>query len=291
MIDKDSEPRSPMKDFGWLAIFLIVLGVIWFAQGGPSRLSSITSPFLNVPEISPSDPSLGGNQGNEGNNSPGSSLGQKSPYNGKIYLSTWSAKETDPQSEYIEIRSSSDKPVNISYWTIEGRNGSKFSLGRGANLFFLSEINSQDPIILEPNGTAIVITGRSPVGASFRLNLCTGYFNQFQKFVPYLSEECPRIPEKEIPQKFPDACFNFIRGLSACRMPVSAIPMEVGNDCTVFIGERANYNGCVTKYKNENNFYRNEWRIYLNRDKEIWENRDTIILRDQDGKIVAENTY
>ena len=284
MADRDSEPRSPMKDFGWLALFLVVLGVIWFAQGGATRLSSITSPFLNPPEIAPS--------GSSSSSGGTTAQGPSSSYKGKINLSVWNAKETDPQNEYIEIRAYSDiKPISVSDWTIEDQRGSKFSLGRGANLFFLSQVNNQDPVILAPNGVIIVTTGRSPVGASFRLNLCTGYFNQFQNFTPSLSQECPRIDEKDIPQSFPSACVDFIRSLSSCRMPVNTIPAAVGNDCTLFINEKINYNGCVAAYKNENNFYRNEWRVYLNRDKEIWATRGTIILRDQDGKVVDEESY
>lgn len=272
-----------MKDFGWLALFLIVLGVIWFAQGGASRLSLTMSPFLKPPEIAPSESPTSGET---------TATGFTSSYKGKINLSVWNAKETDPQNEYLEIRASSDiKSVSVSDWTVEDKNGSKFSLGRGANLFFLSQVNAQEPVILEPNGTIIITTGRSPVGASFRLNLCTGYFNQSQKFVPSLSQECPRIDEEDIPQNFPDACVDYIRSLSTCRMPINAISPEVGNDCTVFINEKINYSGCVAAYKNENNFYRNEWRVYLNRDKEIWASRDTIILRDQDGKIVDEESY
>lgn len=276
-----------MKDFGWLALFLIVLGVIWFAQGGASRLSSITSPFLNPPEIAPSESSSSSGET--------TAIGPTSSYKGKINLSVWNAKETDPQNEYLEIRASSDiKPISVSDWTIEDQRGSKFSLGRGANLFFLSQVNAQEPIILEPNGVVIVTSGRSPVGASFRLNLCTGYFNQFQKFVSSLPEECPRIREEEIPISYPDACFYFVSGLSRCRMPAN-IPYEtsikIGNDCILFLSEKANYSGCVAAYKNEKNFYRNEWRVYLNRDKEIWATRGTIILRDQNGNVVDEESY
>ncbi len=288
MADRDSEPRSPIKDFGWLAIFLIVLGVIWFAQGGPAKLSSITSPFLNYPEIS--------NPSSQNSSSDNTSAPEpSSSYKGKISLSVWSAKETDPQKEYVEIRAYSDfKPVSVSDWTIEGRNGLKLSLGRGSKLFFLSQPSNQEPIILEPNGVIAVVSGKSPVGASFRLNLCTGYFNQFQSFTPYLSEECPRIKDEDIPQNYPDACVDYIRGLSSCRMPAN-IPYEtsikIGNDCTIFINQRASYSGCVSAYKNENNFYKNEWRVYLNREKEIWATRDTIILRDQEGKVVDKESY
>ncbi len=272
-----------MKDFGWLALFLIVLGVIWFAQGGTTRLSSITSPFLQPPTIGPSG------------SSQEKSTGASSSYKGKISLSVWQAKETDPQKESIEIRSSSDiKPVSVSDWTLEDQKGSKFSIGRGANLFFLSQVNNQDPIILEPNGAIIVATGRSPVGSSFRLNLCAGYFNQFQTFYSSLSEECPRLANEDIPQNYPDACFDFIRGLPNCRMPVNIsyeTSLKIGNDCINFISQKINYSGCVADHKNDSDFYKKEWRVYLNRDAEIWGLRDTIILRDQNGNVVAEESY
>jgi len=87
---EEVEPRNPVKDFGWLALFLIALGVIWFAQGGPAKLTSMTSPFLQSPEISPSPSSSQNGYSFWNNSSETISKTSKtdSRYKGKVSLRT-----------------------------------------------------------------------------------------------------------------------------------------------------------------------------------------------------------
>lgn len=291
MADKDIGERSPIKDAGWLAFFLIILGVIWFAQGGPEKLAH-QAPFVKSP--SPTDFSA--------KKQPAASLeiGEKpavlelvneSRYKEKVFLRASASKETDPQKEYLEIRISSKiEPVLITGWKLKGKEGLEIAVGNGAYLPYSGQVNPQEPIYLKPNGKAIIVTGRSPLGTSFRLNICTGYFNQFQKFYPSLPQECPEIDEKEVPLTYPDACYDFVRGLPRCRMPLS-IPPAAGNDCILFINKKANYSDCVALHKNEPDFYKGEWRVYLGRDKELWGKRDKISLIDGERKIVDEVSY
>jgi len=294
MID-EPQPRSPGKDVGWLALFLIVLGVIWFAQGGPSKLTSM-APYLKYPQIAPSNPAPSQSKtpnffGESGSN-PLLPLPSASPYQGKVSLENYGARETDTQREYLEIRAvSNTQPILITGWTLKGQQGLDMTIGNGAYLPYSGQVNPQEPIYLEPGGMAIVTTGVSPIGTNFRLNICTGYFNQFQKFIPSLSEQCPRISDEEVPQNFPEACFNFIRSIGSCRMPMTAVPPAAGNDCSQLVSQRANYSGCVTVYRNEKDFYRKEWRVYLGRDKELWQYRDTINLLDSEGKLVDRVSY
>jgi len=293
---EEGEPRNPVKDFGWLVLFFIALGVIWFAQGGPSKLTSMTSPFLQSPEISPSPDSSQNGYGFWNNSSETISKTSEidSRHKGKISLNaSWAAKETDSRKEYIEISASysNKEPISVTGWTLKGKQGFSATIGRGAYLVYSAQLNTQDAIFLESNDRAIIATGHSPIGTSFRLNLCTGYFNQFQDFIPALPQECPRISEKEIPVNYPDACVDFIKSLSACRMPLTAVPLGAGNDCANFVSEKANYNGCVSAHKSKKNFYKSEWRIYLGRDSELWGTRDSITLFDNEGKIVDQVSY
>lgn len=301
---EESSPRSPVKDFGWLALFLIVLGVVWFAQGGPSRLSSTISqgPFIGSPEIvsvpfsqKEKDVSFisgGGVLPSEGKTPPVyKTLLEESRYKGRVFLSVPAAWETNPQGEYLEIYAAYNaESTKISGWKLEGKEGFSVPIGAGASLVYSAQVNPQEPIYLKSGDRAIIVSGKSPIGTNFRLNICTGYFNQFQEFVPYLPQECPNISTDDVPISFPDACFDFIRILWQCRMPLS-IPPAAGNDCINFVGERANYNGCVLSHKSDKNFYKNEWRIYLGREKELWQKRDTIILLDEEGKIVDKVSY
>jgi len=295
--------QNPVKDFGWLALFLIVLGVIWFAQGGPAKLTSMTSPFLQSPEITPSPNPSQDTYGSWKN--PSETINQlpktESPYKGKISLNaSWPAKETDPQKEYIEISAyySNKERIPVTGWTLKGKQGLGIAIGKGANLVYSAQVNTQDIIFLGPdehflgpNDRAIIVTGHSPIGTSFRLNLCTGYFNQFQDFIPPLPQECPRVPAEEIPINYPDACADFVKSLPACKMPLNAVPPAAGNDCINFVNQKASYNGCVSMYKNRDDFYKPEWRIYLGRDHELWGTRDVITLFDNEGKIVDQVSY
>jgi hypothetical protein len=297
MADKDSAPRSPIKDFGWLALFLIVLGVIWFAQGGPSRLATMTSgPFVKVPMVS-----VPGSSSEEGGGTSGGSatsgvqlIYQDSPYKGEVFLNASDPRETDSQKEYLEIRTGYNigGPIQISGWTLKGKEGLAVSIPNGTYLPYSAQVNPQEPINLKSNEKAVIITGRSPIGTNFRLNICTGYFSQFQTFYPYLPQECPLLSEEDVPINYPGACFDFVEGLTTCRMPVSSPPPQAGNDCAMLISEKVNYNSCVADYKNDANFYKPEWRVYLGRDKELWANdRDSIVLLDREGKLIDQVSY
>lgn len=294
MVD-EGEPRSPVKDAGWLILFLIVLGVIWFAQGGPTRLANITSPFISAPH--PNQPSSSGKTAPPVENTSLQNILMKlqnSPYKEKVSLNTGGVSQTDPQKEYLEIRAGYDntESIPITGWTLEGKNGIYISIASGAYLPYSAQVNVQSSIFLEKNGNAIITTGQSPIGTNFRLNICTGYFNQFQNFYPSLPQQCPRLSEDEIPINYPDACFDFIKSLTTCRMPITAVPAAAGNSCTEFVNEKANYNGCIEMHKNDMDFYKPDWRIYLSRNEELWGNEhDNIILLDQDGKLVDYVSY
>src|SRR3989338_10614113 len=140
-------PRSPINDFGWLALFLIVIGVIWFAQGGPARLTSI-SPLLKIAEFKPAPPlSSGKSEVSRENNKivPAEQAASSIPttestYKIKISLRVYYAKESDPQKEYIEIRAASKtEPILITGWTLRGKEGLDVVIGQGAYLPYSSQ--------------------------------------------------------------------------------------------------------------------------------------------------------
>lgn len=64
------------------------------------------------------------------------------------------------------------------------------------------------------------------------------------------------------------------------------------NKCINQVGSEATYNNCVSLHKNDSDFYKNEWRIYLGQSNPIWQNStEDIKLLDQNGLVVDSFTY
>ena len=221
-----------------------------------------------------------------------------SPYRGKVSIaSTQGASEQDPKAEYVTLRASDDnrESIAITGWTLESAiTGKSVSLPQGSEIFTSGSLE-EGVIVLKPGDEVTVVTGRSPVGISFRINRCSGYLTQFQTFTPTLSKSCPRAESEALSRSssrtLPDSCFNFLEGLGQCRIELS-LPPELSQECRQFIQNDLTYNGCVALHRNETNFKNPEWRIYLSRPEELWkEKREMVKLLDGSGKLVDTSTY
>lgn len=224
------------------------------------------------------------------------SLSTTSPYKSKIDLNNNNARETDVKKEnlIITVIGQEEKGILITGWKLKNSKGEEFKIGKGTNLVFSFQVNQQEDIILNRSERVYIITGRSPVGTSFKVNKCTGYFQQFQEFIPSLNNDCPRPKDENITKLagLNDVCLDYIETLSACRIPLKEKPFNLDNKCLNFIEENVNYNACVRDHKLDKDFYKDTWMIYLNRDVEIWKNkRETITLYDQDGNFVDSVSY
>ena len=293
----DKKDEGINKDLGWVVLFLVILGVMWYTQGGNFNLSPFKDNIILNPPQKDADRASFETITTPSSKSEPPAPSTDSLFKNKISLSSRAVATNQPDKEYISFRVSSEnkEAVNVTGWTFQNKKGLKAVIGKGSVLPFLASVNPESDIFLEPGAEAMVITGKSLVQTSFRLNICTGYFNQSKNFIPSLPEQCPD-PE-EIAQKQnlyridDDLCFNHVKSLSRCIMPLNA-PYGISNDCQNFLSEHINYNGCVNDYKKEENFYSKDWRIYLRRDSEFWKERyETIILLDKEGKIVSELSY
>ena len=187
---------------------------------------------------------------------------------------------------------------------MSGASRTVVKIGEAAVIPFLGQVNVETPITVGGNTIVYVVTGRSPNGTSFRLSKCTGYFEQFQDFAPSLPTQCP-LPEDELfnrpgSNSYNDTCINFVEGLGRCTFNIGALPPLIGSQCQNFILNTLSYNGCISAHKNDPDFYRNEWRVYLGRDQELWKNetgsswqnaREEIRLLDENGKVVDVVSY
>lgn len=322
------QPRGAAgTDFILFILFLIVLGVVWAVTGGPARDISREGPFLNAPSPLGDGNAYGvpsvntpefdnkyrGDTGS-GNSSFFTDIisrvrsgvdttdgEEKSPYAEYVSLSISSARNSDPSQEYVTIKTSrslSDR-ITISDWRLESSvtlAGS--ALGSASYLPFSGQVNTESPVAIGPNTTVYVTTGRAPIGVSFRTNTCTGYFEQFQDFQPRLKLECP-FPEDEfvaalerdafIPNA---ACIDYVDDLNRCIFNINNVPQGIGGACQNFALNDLTYNGCVSLHKNDAEFYKSEWRMYLDRDQELWRSKnERIRLLDENGKVIDVISY
>lgn len=315
------------SDLIFFIFFLIVLGIVWGLTGGPERAISTSGPFLNppfplgsgsaynVPGVTIPAPGGGDTSARERSESErnvlqniisdirasfGGIQEKASPFAGSVSLSAGSARNADAAEEYVAIKTGKalDGRVNISAWRIESSLTLRgTTLGDAAYLPYAGEVNAESPVAIPAGTTVYVVTGRSPIGVSLRVNQCTGYFAQFQDFAPKLREECP-APEDEFARKIQsgflpnESCIDFVEDLDRCTFTGVGLPPAIGGQCQDFVLNDLTYNGCVDAHKNDDGFYKSEWRIYLDRDQELWKSaHERIRLLDENGLVIDSVSY
>lgn len=228
-------------------------------------------------------------------------FGTPSPHMGKVGIAqdTLGVRASDPKAEYLQIAAnySNAEAINISGWTIESAlSGSRVQIPLATSMFLSGAANQVGAVSLEPGGLAVISSAASPVGISFRENMCSGYLGQFQSFEPPLADECPS-PSQVLPlteenlRLYGDTCFDVIASMSQCRFP-QTLPENVFPACRSFLANTLSYNGCVNENKFRSTFQKNMWRLYLASRGELWRNsHDAIRLLDAEGKTVSVFIY
>ena len=188
-------------------------------------------------------------------------------------------------------------PVDLSEWTLRSEaSGSSVIIPKGTEVPISGTINAAEDIVLTPGERAIVISGRSPIGASFRENKCIGYFSTFQRFSPPLPQNCP-VPSDELISFYganyirDAACIDYVNKLARCQVTLSP-PVTMSGSCQSFLIKYFNYNGCVDAHKNDADFSGDTWRIYLGRTTPMWRAQHEVVkLIDVNGKTVDAFSY
>src|SRR3989344_1838720 len=228
-------------------------------------------------------------------------FGDPSPYRGKVVIQgVGNANENDPRLEYIELHASSANtaPIEIGGWSLQSAvRGTRFAIPPAARSFYMGVVNAVQNVSLDPDARAIVNSGMSPVGVSFKENICAGYLQQFQNFSPDLNRACPS-PEDTLPltaenlRTYGDGCIDYVRSLPRCTFPDKALPSDLSFACKSFIVNNLSYNGCVKMYQYKPEFFIDLWRIHLGYGRELWnDTHDVIRLLDESGRTVDVLTY
>ena len=196
-----------------------------------------------------------------------------SPYYQKVEIREVNADEDNFENDYIKLRNNDDEAINISDWTIKTKIETITILQAIEKLAYPLLENSDADIWLSYKDEALISAGLGPNGVNFRLNKCTGYLDQLSQYEPSLDEDCPYASESEY-SHLANACQDFIDDLSHCEIPDYSDHWEVSADseCTNFLNEKFNYKQCYEDYKQDADFLGDEWRIFLSKSIDIFDN-------------------
>ncbi len=288
---KEGEGFDAIKDLKWLAFVIVGIWIVWVLTGGPSRYEATHGIFLKPPAPLSTGETYG--------NIPEIKL--KIPdtlnvtlYGGRAALgSRMSLKGTNPGEEYLEIVGQSDSPVNITGWKVTGSNGASAVIPQGTATFMSGRVNETKDIYLGRGDRAIIVSGNSPVGNSFRVNSCSGYLAEFQDFTPKLKDACPSplVANSSGKYSLDSTCLDYINNMDSCETPTSALPKKLTASCRDFILTHTTYNTCAEDSRSNADFYKNEWRVYLNKKEELWGDRDTIKFYDKNNNLIGTYAY
>ncbi len=225
----------------------------------------------------------------------------KSPYAGYITFleRDTSIRKSDPNEEYVVLLVSRalQSPVNITGWRLfDYTNRVSYKIPSGVDIVDPGRVYGLGNIVVGGGDRIIVVSGRSPIGDSFRVNKCLGYRQQFKDFSPSIKEVCEDpenilLANQDVPFT-DDKCFDVVEDLDECEAVVD-IPSGVSRACKSFLRDELTEEGCVKRDRNNPDFLLPEWRIFLDSRKELWEDkkRNAIYLIDNNNKLVAVFTY
>lgn len=227
-----------------------------------------------------------------------------SPYRENVVISAVERSGERADQEYVIIRSqgfgrfssaAGPRPelIDVTGWRIESLRSS----GAIPRAFNIPEIDAaEQDILLPPGGEVIVLSGTPTYQRNFRENACAGYFTQSHAFRPSLSGSCADSRQDRAPllaRGFNGACIDAIQSVPACRTPSG--PFEVAaikSECLDYLNQNFSYVGCVKNFRDEKDFLKNTWRVFLGRPTKLFDPRhDRITLLDQQGLVVDEFEY
>lgn len=297
--------------------------ILWYASGGPTKPISFAGPYIT--------PITDVGTVQQGYNDTGAldsgqsiwadimnledgiaslqknaydlrSFGEASPYRGQVTVSSAAgASATDPDQEYVVIRASGTVPVTISGWrVVSGATKNSARIPYGTELPRSNRVNDTLPIVLQPGDEAYITTGESPLGVSFKENMCTGYLGKNQGFFPTLQTSCPSALD-EFERYYTgnklrdDACYQLVQQAAPCSVPRETSRSSAA--CVALIDDHLTYTGCVATHQRDSRFPGTTWRIYLEYEddgdpEEFWKStRDAVKLVDEQGLTVDLYTY
>lgn len=185
--------------------------------------------------------------------------------------------------------------VNVTGWTLVGNRKSEQRIPRAAEVYTPSGSPPLTDIVLRQGHTLAMYSTSSPIG-NFRTNKCMGYIAKSFNFEPRLSASCPTIDKTGI-STLKAACQDYINSLGICPVPDLNAKGVLGDDrCRAFLSD-INYGGCFAEHRDDGDFLRSEWRVWLRPPEKTKEEffldsrHDRVLLLDNNGFLVDLFTY
>jgi hypothetical protein len=328
MAEKKEGPKSLYSEFSWFIYGLLGLVAMWFFSGGAER--DIARAGIYIKPLAPIDSgqAYGGKYISQDTASTKTKLKlpevssdivrnteekvvnffEEAQSISKIHgISLLSktlsldgvagAQITPPDREYVRIilPNEAEKPETLSGLILRsGALGISVEIPLGTVLPLLGVAYHHEPIVLTRGDRAIITTGRSPIGTSFQVNMCTGYLGQFQEHVPELRKSCPNpIDELKLSGPYSESsCRDYVESIPRCTTARTNPPTTLSSACRAFIVEKLTYNSCVLRHQNDEDFFTSEWRVFLGRTEELWKNKQEIVrLMNAKGETRDAITY
>lgn len=316
-----------MDDFKWVLGFLAIIGILWLGsrvnKGDElprARESRATTTEALLP--SQSEPAAGKNATDAKKQSiyppAGTVISRESvapqpsfalsTLHGKLFINTVQrAGEVDREYVLIQAASNNAEAIPVTGLTLRGKvSRTEGVVGRGWTLFIPGNTGEGDAVSLKPGARAYILSARAPIGVTtesppgrggFQLNTCTGYFAKGRTIYPGLPIACPHPAQEPLPlppNTLSKTCYDYLKTLRRCAVPPATMPTNLVADgnCQAHLFNKISYNQCVAYHKDEPNFYRGEWRLYLGRDTKLWrDTKETVELRDKEGLLIDARTY
>ncbi|MBI3633979.1 MAG: peptidoglycan-binding protein [Candidatus Vogelbacteria bacterium] len=215
-----------------------------------------------------------------------------STYYGKIKIySIGGYSRVNPVNEHIVIRnqSTTTEPISITGFVLVTTSKEEFTIPKGRELLDLSPAQDVD-ITLNKSGYARIVTGLQNNNINFKENICEGYFDEFSDFNGELLHNCPQPDIRSVSPKLPDHCIQIFESRDSCRT-VDPTTIQVA-ECVAYADAHLNYQGCVKDNVKRDDFYGNNWHIWMQRNRKFLRYiHDNVTLYDPQGKFVDTYSY